>query len=359
MKKIFFFLAIIIAISFSCKKSNPANGGNNSGGTNGGGNGGGNNSSITITSISPANPYADEEITINGTGFDADKTKDTVEFGKLVGSALAPWHDGLSDEWASLTTIISASATKLVIKAVNPQSLDYNSFALSPASIAALSVRAGGKKVVSALIPFKRLMQLSFIKNIDAGNGIGRPNDSLEISGTGFRKSGLSVSIGDKQLTEFNIDSASDGSNVSKVKLRLSKAFFGTDNDEDKTINKTIMVSNPDGKTVHKDFDFFISPRMQIYDIHSENKEYFLSELTTSGGVVKITVKGTCLKDDSYVTLGVTGYSTKFPLPVSEFQDSVVFEIGTSSLPRQGSYTVRIWRGNNVLYAGCNFTVKP
>jgi len=360
MKKIFFFLSIITMIFFSCKKSSPIQGNNNNGGNNNGSNNGnGNSSSITITSLSPANPYPDDEITINGTGFNADKTKDTVEFGKLMGSALAAWHDGLPEEWASLTTIVSASATQLVIKAVNPQPLDFNSFDLSPVSIAALSVRTGSKKVVSSLIPFKRLMQLNYIEDVDAGNSNGRPNDSLEISGTGFRKSGLAVSIGGTQLTGFNIDSASNGSNSSQVKLRLPKAFFGIENDEDKTITKTITVSNPDGKTVHKDFDFFVSPRMYINDIHPESREYSLSELTASAGVVKITVKGACLKDDAYVTLGVTGYSTKFPLPVTNLQDSVVFEIGTNALPHQGTYTVRIWRGDNVLYAGCNFNLKP
>ena len=146
MKKIFFFLSIITTIFFSCKKSSPIQGNNNGGNNNGGNNGNGNNNSITITSISPANPYPDDEITINGTGFNADKTKDTVEFGKLMGSALSAWHDGLPNEWASLTTIVSASATQLVIKAVNPQPLDYNSFDLSATSIAALSVRTGGKK---------------------------------------------------------------------------------------------------------------------------------------------------------------------------------------------------------------------
>jgi hypothetical protein len=361
MKKIFFFLSIITTIFFSCKKSSPIQVNNNNGGNNNGGNNGnGNNSSMTITSISPASPYPDDEITINGTGFNTDKTKDTVEFGKLMGSALAAWHDGLPEEWASLTTIVSASATQLVIKAVNPQPLDYNSFDLSPTSIAALSVRTGGKKVVSSLIPFKRLMQLGYIRDADADiTGIGRPNDSLEIFGTGFRKSGLAVSVGGTQLTGFNIDSASNGSNISQVKLRLPKAFFGIDNDETKTITKTVTITNPDGKTVHKDFDFFVSPRMYINDIHPESKEYSLSALTASAGVVKIIVKGACLKDDAYITLGVTGYSTKFPLPATNLQDSVVFEIGTSSLPHQGTYTVRIWRGDNVLYAGCNFNLKP
>jgi hypothetical protein len=51
-------------------------------------------------------------------------------------------------------------------------------------------------------------MQLNYIEDVDAGNSNGRPNDSLEISGTGFRKSGLAVSIGGTQLTGFNIDSA-------------------------------------------------------------------------------------------------------------------------------------------------------
>src|SRR5690348_1933491 len=190
MKKIFSLSALAITILFFACSKNSSTGGTNGGSNgNGGGNngGGGNNSALTIASISPVNPYPDDEFTISGTGFNADVTKDTVEFGRLIGSSFGAWHDGLPAEWASLATVVSATTTQLVIKSVNSFALDYNSFP-GNTSIAVVQIRVGNKKVVSPVIPFKRLMVVGFIKNPDYLNGaaIGRPNDSLIIGGKGF-----------------------------------------------------------------------------------------------------------------------------------------------------------------------------
>ena len=77
---------------------------------------------ITITSISPASPYANDEITITGTGFNPDKTKDTVDFGggDPASGIFNPYLQGQGT--SSKAVVISASATQLVIKAVNPDS---------------------------------------------------------------------------------------------------------------------------------------------------------------------------------------------------------------------------------------------
>src|ERR1700748_1722613 len=117
MKKIILSILVMPLVFNACTKSggnsNGTNGGGNNGGGNngGGGNGGGGSTGITITSISPENPYPDDEFTINGTGFNTDAAKDTVEFGRLVGSNFGAWHDGLESEWASLCTVVSATAT--------------------------------------------------------------------------------------------------------------------------------------------------------------------------------------------------------------------------------------------------------
>src|SRR5689334_23613483 len=104
MKKSMLSCLIILIILNACTKSGGGsnNGGGNGGGNNGGGggnNGGGNNNNtLTIASITPVNPYPDDEITITGTGFDADATKDTVEFGRLINGNFGAWHDGLESE---------------------------------------------------------------------------------------------------------------------------------------------------------------------------------------------------------------------------------------------------------------------
>src|SRR5262245_52302832 len=132
MKKIILFLTVTMALTNSCSKggSSPGGGGNNGGG--GSGNGGGSTSDITITAVAPANPYPDDQITITGTGFNADASKDTVEFGYLTNGNFGAWHAGLSTEWASLCTVVSATATQLVVKSVNSFLLDYNAFPSGP-----------------------------------------------------------------------------------------------------------------------------------------------------------------------------------------------------------------------------------
>ncbi len=120
---------------------------------------------ITITGISPAIPYADDEITITGTGFNIDKTKDTVDFGTgdPVSGIFGPYTQGLTT--ASKAVVISASTTQLVIKAVNSDSsvssgLDYQLFKRANIGLNALNrirVRSGGLKAISTLTPFKQL----------------------------------------------------------------------------------------------------------------------------------------------------------------------------------------------------------
>lgn len=353
MKKTVSFLVPAFALLiFSCNKNA------STGGTNGGNNGGGSNSSLTITSISPVNPYPDDEITITGTSFDADANKDTVEFGRLMGSAFGAWHDGTPDQYASLATVVSATTTQLKIKSVNPFPLDYNAFPVGNTSIAVVQVRVGGKKVVSPVIPFKRLMLVGFIKNPDYLNGaaIGRPNDSLIIGGKGFASHGVTVSIGTVQIPSVKVDS---NSSSGQIMFRLSKDFFGGVNDETLSEMKTVSVTNPDGKTISKDFSFLLSPRMVITSMKSDKSSYSLSSLATNGGAVKITITGKCLKDDAYITIGNSnqGTVTTQPLAVSGFQDSVSIELGSTSL-KTGNYGIRLWR-NNVLYGGCDFTVTP
>lgn len=365
MKKILpaLFSAIVILL-FACSKNSSTggttNGGNN--GSGGGNNGGSNNSGLTITSISPVNPYPDDEITINGTGFNADANKDTVQFGRMMGNVFAPWNSGTPSDDPTLATVVSATATKLVVTSVNPFPLDYNSFPSGNTSIAVLQIKVGNKKVVSPVIPFKRLIVVGFIKNPDYnGAAIGRPNDSLIIEGKGFSKSGVTVSIGDKLVPAIKIDS---GANNGQLMFRLSKNFFGDVNDEKLMESKTVSVTNPDGKTIKKDFSFLLSPKMVISSMKSEKSSYSLSGLNANGGSVIITIMGKCLKDDAYFTIGNSDQHTltTHPLPVSDFQDAVSFELNSKSL-KTGHYGIRVWRDvpgvGQVLYGGCDFVVQP
>jgi len=358
MKKILFSLALVIFLLNSCSKSSspPANGNNNGGNNNGGnnaGNNGGNASGVTVSSVTPVNPYPDDQITITGTGFNPDASKDTVEFGRLINGNFGAWHDGLSDEWASLCTVVSATATELVVQSMNPVHLDYSAFNTSDNSIAVVQVRTGGKKAVTPVIPFKRLLVLSSITNPDLFNdAIGRPGDSLEINGKGFAANGVSVSIDGAQLTDFKIDNTQS---LGKIKLRLPKTFFGMENDESIMVEKNMTLSNPDGKTVQKTFHFLLSPFMQVYDMQPENNTYSLSGLNGSGGVVRINVSGRNLKSDATVIVGGVGVHSEGGLQVSGFPDNAVITLSPASLGL-GNLQVTIMRGNT-LYGACHFTV--
>ncbi len=158
--------------------------------------------SITITGISPAIPYADDEITITGTGFNPDKTKDTVDFGggDPVSGIFGPYAQGLTTE--SKAMVISASATQLVIKAVNSDSsvasgLDYQLFKrfnLGLNSLNRIRVRSGGLKAISNLTPFKQLpyavigaVVLNGIWQVN--NNWMTPNDSVSVVVQGLNSS--------------------------------------------------------------------------------------------------------------------------------------------------------------------------
>ena len=78
MKKIASLAVVAICCGlFNCGPSDDPNPNPNPGGGGGGGGGG----EVTITSITPDAVYADDEITINGTGFSTDPAKNLVQRG--------------------------------------------------------------------------------------------------------------------------------------------------------------------------------------------------------------------------------------------------------------------------------------
>ena len=317
MKKKFLSLSVALCILvFSCSKNSGSN--PNPPGVGGGGGSNG----LTVTSFTPSNPYPDDEFIINGTGFNANAALDTVEFGRLTDNAhIILWHDGISNEWPSLCTVISASTTQLKVKAVNPAVLDFYSYDYTPASsVAAAMVRTGGKSVITSIIPFKRFMQPPSIRDADNDTQVGTPNDSLEINGSGFSRTGLTASIDGISLSSFKVDSITPA--IRRITLRLPKAFFGTTNDETLIQSKTVVVTNPDGKSVKRDCNFFISPKMKVTSMQTANPTYSHDALVISGGVIGIIINGACLKNDAILKIdGNTGFHAQTALAVANFQE--------------------------------------
>ena len=345
-KKYLFPVTAALLLFSSCTKNNPT-----PNPVPPGGGGGGGNNTLTVTSIVPSNPYPDDEFTINGSGFNTNATLDTVEFGHLINGNFAAWHGGIPTEYASLCTVVSASATQLKIQSVNPFALDYNSFNFSPTSIAVAQVRTGSKKIVTPLIPFKRLMTLNGTNDPDANISWGRPGDSLDINGQGYNKIGLNASIGTSPLSNFKVDSTP---NSARISLRLPKNFFGGENDETITQSRMLTVTNADGKSLQKNFTFFMSPHMYISGMQAEQSSYSLSGLNGSGGMIKIFIAGRNLKSDAVLHLDSNnGTHTQNNLQVSGFPDNLIVQL-TPSAMAVGNYQVSIYRGNT-LYGLCNF----
>lgn len=153
---------------------------------------------ITITSISPAMPYADDEITITGTGFNPDKTKDTVDFGIGDPATGLFYPYGQGQGTASKAVVISASATQLVIKSATPDSaltltsgLDYQLFkTLNFGNNASnhIRIRANSLKAISNLTPFKQLPDMVMSEVVYYGQWYNygpyswlQPNDSVSV----------------------------------------------------------------------------------------------------------------------------------------------------------------------------------
>jgi hypothetical protein len=174
----------------------------------------------------------------------------------------------------------------------------------------------------------------------------------MQIGGKGFSKN-ITVTIGDKTLTNLHVDSTA---NDAVISLRLPRDMFGNVLDETLQEVKTVTITNPDGKSEKKDFGFYLSPLMHIDDMHAESKTYSKSGLGGSGGVIKIFVKGRCFKSDSNVkVVSNTGINTLSSLGISGLQDSTQIELSPGALPT-GNYTVSILRGD-VAYGACGFTL--
>ena len=175
MRTLILTMLLLALFSTSCKK-NPTPATPVTGGT------------ITITSISPAMFYTDDNITITGTGFNVDIAKDTVEFGRMDDKSdddttqvfMAYYKSKITDY-----TIMSASATKLILKPSVPDSLYKtvftNNYNHSSENIR-FRVKSAGSSAISDIVTFKNI---PFIATLIDANHPMRPNDSAQVDITG------------------------------------------------------------------------------------------------------------------------------------------------------------------------------
>jgi hypothetical protein len=344
MKSIFAGLALLLCLFIACQKnaSNPNNGNTGNGGNNNGGGGGGSSDSIKVTGFSPANPYTSDIVTITGTGFNPDKTKDSVWF-----------HD---EDGQGYFKIISATATQLQVL-LPPDSVSQI-LTVQSDGVLDLKISANGKfKTILKAIKFKETLSLGGVSSPRLADPP-RPGDSVYLWGKGFTWNSTTISVNAQTMPILKLDSggvSAEGNYSDRwfAFTYIPKSFFGQVNNEDSVKYVPCTVTNGDGKTSQIMFPFGLSPLMSITDMHYDN-EYLggggvrtISLSAASGAVMRLHIIGKNLKNDVDVALtGTDGTNTHSSLPVSGFQDSTIVEFGTSNIKAGNTYVVTL-RANN------------
>jgi hypothetical protein len=359
MQKYIFLACVLTVFIHSCNKTNsgtsnppppPPPGGTGSG------------TGISISSVFPLTPYYGDVITITGTGFDADLTKDTVT---LVNSDSTTFSSiyGISN---IRFKIVSATTTQ--IKFVTD-----SLFLISPGlpQIVAVYVRAPSKSGFTRnILSFKRNLTFG-ITVADFGPNPGclaiYAGDSILLTGEGLYPP-VSVTINGKAT---NI--TADANSTTSARGFLPLGFFGAPRQIQCADDKlyAVTVVNGDGRTFSNPRYFFEGPNSAVNQPFALGLSYSLS----SGTTALVNLTGYALRDDYSLALSSvdnasgTRFTETLAVPVpSGFPNQTSFTIDltsfpkpTSSLGTDVSYILRI--GNppdgTAIGFGVAFTIYP
>lgn len=351
------FLFLFICF-LSCSKSSNNTGGSNNGGGNTGG--GGTVSDITVSVISPATPYPDDEITITGTGFNPDPQKDTVYFGANQGNSFIYYNNG-SDDTTFTANIISATATKLVIKPKNINDyfdLENKNFAIGnylPQT--RLQIKTNGKQVRTSIIPYKHRI---FITPVGTGDIVAKvqgctyyaqPGDSLQMQGSGYRYKPSKLYINNTEITAAVFDSLSPSYDV--CRFRIPKSIFNKTTEDNCTgITAKLKVVNADGKSFEREFTTVPSPPMVISSASFDKSSY----KNGTDNNAMMTIKGYSLYSTTMVRVSSSnGYQNEFNVTgITGYPDQVVLTIDLNTLPiptGNTTYNIQIKKSASDSYA--------
>jgi IPT/TIG domain len=324
---------LIAAVFYSCKKS--------------GGSGtpstppGGSNQPLTITSISPLAFYPGDVVTINGSGFDPDKTKDTVVLGQGNSTSF-------SNSFAvnlSKTKIISATSTQ--IKFVTDSSLVVN-----PAQNIGLIVRVPSQNKFTPDNPLEIKRFLAF--NFSSTDPYGKycliatyAGDSLYFSGTGFYKPCSATVNGQSMNINF------DANNTTQARGFIPVGYFGATLISGCDANKqwNVTVTNGDGRSLTKIYSFHPGPNSQLSGVSLDATAYYLS----SGHKPQLKLTGYAMSSDWYIAVNGhdnntnTTFHEELILPITGYPSVFTQEIDLGALPVPSSlgadYTIQFKAG--------------
>ncbi|MBS1975353.1 MAG: IPT/TIG domain-containing protein, partial [Bacteroidetes bacterium] len=331
MKTIYSLPVICICWFAACKKtnSNPSGNGGN------GGNNGGQSDTLSVTSFSPAHPYSTDEVTITGTGFNPDKTKDSIYFNTADARNFGTGY----------ATITQASATQIKFIMPPDSVTGFMDLAGDDDGVVDIKVIANGKsKLITKAIKFKMKCQLYGISIPANLPDYPRPDDTLFVEGRGWSLTGTSLSINGQAMNLSRIDSSQVCCGNYATwwfgYTFLPKTFFGEINNEDTTKLIPATVTNADGSTDQKMIPFFLSPMMRIDSITipgatfvpSIGYEISKNQVMSSGGNLNVAVFGKNLKSWTIATFGKSdGFTattiSQTSLGVSGFPDNTSIPI--------------------------------
>jgi hypothetical protein len=363
-------LLLILTVSFSaCTKTGTTTtspgGGNPPPPPPGGGSG------ITITSISSLNPYPGDVITITGTGFDPDKTKDTVNMGFVINGVFKQNGYGNFGEFVGpfATKIISATTTE--IKFTNDSTM-YVSTSKGEVPIA-FQVKTPGKTYNTGdTLLYKDNLKFGFSYS-DPGNGAFcyaalYTGDSIYISGTGLYPP-LSLTTGGKaiQLSQLT---KTDRHGQETATGYVPIGFYGGTAPDPLSCPllsalDQFTITNGDGRKYTWAKQFFHGPNSII-----ESAD--LDALTYSVQAHKnplLIITGYALRSDYTLringTLGnsVQPFSEDLAFPIGGFPTSATQEIDLGALPvplgQKDIYNVELKIGNGAFGVITSFGLTP
>jgi len=352
-------LLLILTVSFSaCTKSSttPTTGGGGNppppppppGGSTG----------ITITGISSLNPYPGDVITITGTGFDPDKTKDTVNMGFVVNGNFK--GNGQGDYGSSVghfaTKIISATATE--IKFTNDSAMVVN----TPKGEVpiAFQVKVPGKNFNTGdTILYKDNISFAFTY-ADPGGGAFcyaalYTGDSIYVFGKGLYPP-LNLTVGGKNVPLSQITKP-DLYGREQATGFVALGFFGVTAPDPNscpllTALDPFTLINKDGRSFTFKKQFFHGPNSVIASVYLDALGYSLKNHHNP----LLTLSGYALRSD--YTLRITGIITNSAQPFSEeiafsaggYPNIATQEIDLGALPvpigQTDSYNIAIKAAN-------------
>jgi hypothetical protein len=344
------FLILVFCFSSCTKNNSPTSpGGNNPpppGGTPG-------TKGVTVTGISALNPYPGDVITVTGTGFDPDPTKDTITMGFNNNGRL--WNNVNLIVINNKTKIISATTTQ--IKFTNDSAL-FSSTIHGEKPVAFQVKTPSGMYLSADTILFKDNISFAYTWS-DPISGAYCPSsiyagDSLFFFGKGLYPP-LTVKL-EGSIVPVNPVTKPDMSGYQQMSGFLSIMYFGNSaplpRDCQPLNNMGITITNKDGRTYTYRHQFFPGPNSLIT---SSSIDAFAYYQTTSKNPV-VTLVGYALRSD--YTLGVTGMDSQGnpflyekPLGINGYPNSAIVDIPLGAFPHPDalgfSCSVSIKTGNS------------